>query len=157
VRRSYRRGWDTRPRRTGLYGNCVYLSWPWSYCTSKIRREGRSYDTAAISAKASGERFLVGLRRSSSCGRDCADGLLEVVCMVAAFVSRDPAPEPQPPRIRAPAAAAGRSNRNSRGAGREARGPKKKRRNLTWLVGSSEAEKGTRAGQICFQDFLSCF
>ena len=35
-------------------------------------------------------RFLLGLRRSSSCGRDCADGLLEVVCMATAFISRDP-------------------------------------------------------------------
>jgi hypothetical protein len=50
----------------------------------------RSYDTAAISAKASGERFLVGLWRSSSCGRDCGDGLLEVVCMATAFISLDP-------------------------------------------------------------------
>jgi hypothetical protein len=35
-------------------------------------------------------RFLLGLRRSSSCGRDCADGLLEAVCMATAFISRDP-------------------------------------------------------------------
>merc|ERR1712086_520618 len=50
----------------------------------------RSYDTAAISARPKILRFLLGLRRSSSCGRDCADGLLEAVCMATAFISRDP-------------------------------------------------------------------
>jgi hypothetical protein len=49
----------------------------------------RSHDTRVVSAKASSERFLLSLRRSSSCGRDCADGLLEVVCMTIAFISRD--------------------------------------------------------------------
>jgi hypothetical protein len=38
-----------------------------------VRKAGAIYDTAAISAKAT-DFVIFDLRRSSSCGRDCADG-----------------------------------------------------------------------------------